>query len=59
MHNHAKYDTTTILKGRTKAYLQKMKEDEEEVEARDEGTHKSFEDSKERVEIATVSLSMD
>jgi len=35
-----------------------MKEDEEKIEDRDQGMHKSFEDSKERVKDATVSLSM-
>jgi len=35
-----------------------MRRVEEEVEDRDEGTHKSIEDSKERVEDATMSLNV-
>ena len=36
-----------------------MKKVEEEIEGRDEGTHKSFEDSKEKVEDATISLNIE
>ena len=35
-----------------------MKKIKEDVKGRDEGTHKSFEDSKERIEDATVGLNI-